>query len=254
MALYEPLDKELRGILENLAEGLFPLDVWIRGTPSIKPKKYIPPQIDTPWRAAGKSLSPANIGVMQFFEGLLRETSGDVALLMRWDEIRSDPLKFSHLPNPQVWRAQRSLDPDPKFGITESKNTLTDTEGKQLPRTSFYASYSPLLKTAVKARQPQGPDAWQAFASELFRDQCPQWPTDPPLRSSRFITQLASDLLYAMLGMRNAAPPGQPEVFEYALLIELGEKRRVGNRCTSEDVKAAVAAFEEKIQEYAKKK
>jgi hypothetical protein len=103
----ERLDNDLRVILENLAEGLFPLNVWLNGNASTPPKKYIPPQKNLPWRAAGHSLSPGDLGVIPFFETLLDESSELIAVLKRWHELRAEPLKFCPLVNPQKWRSRR---------------------------------------------------------------------------------------------------------------------------------------------------
>jgi hypothetical protein len=248
---FEPLDAGLRGILENLTAGLIPLQKWIHG------KKYDPAAdgFPAPWRAASKSLAPRDMEVIPFFEGLLRESATDADRHARWAKIRAYPLRFSPLDDPAAWRARRGLDPDPKFGITESKNVLTDADGKPITRAVFYAAYWPMLRQAVGVANPQGPDGWEEFAQKLFRDELGQWPKEPPLRSSVFIKQFAADILYAMMGMRNPRPhkggeAKEDEAWQVALLIELGERRRVGNAYKPAQAQAAVDALAAKIKAF----
>lgn len=237
--LFEPLDKELRDILENLAGGLFPLDAWI------KAKNYKPPEKDLPWRANGASLVPKDLGVIKFFEALIRETSADADLIERWQKIGAEPLKFSPLADVGAWRTHRGLDPNPEFGALESENILVDAEGKPISRASFYADYWPLLKEALKAAASQGAIDWVAFASSLFTDQPNFWPQNQPLKSSIFIKQFVKDMLYAMMGMRNEAP----EPWKFALLIELGEHRRVGNAYTPANAEKAVKEYKKILKQ-----
>ncbi|HEY2921004.1 MAG TPA: hypothetical protein VGK77_18640 [Candidatus Binatia bacterium] len=237
-----PLDPELREVLENLAGGLFPLDAWI------KSKTYTPAEADLPWRKGTEPLSPKKIGVIQFFEALVRETAGDAHLIARWHQLIAEPLVFSPLAGMHEWRTRRGLEPEPEFGALESENVLTDFEGKPISRANFYAAYFPLLKQAVKAAAAQGPIQWEVFADNLFKDEkdvpAPVWPKGQPRRPSNFIKQFSRDLLYAMMGMRNAAP----EPLKTALLTELGEHRRVGNDYKPEDTKNAVQEFKKVLQ------
>jgi hypothetical protein len=236
-----PLDPELRDILENLASGLFPLDAWIKG------KTFKPAVNDLPWRSGGEPLSPKAIGVMSFFEALLRETSGDALLIGRWHQLIAEPFLFSARADMEQWRAIRGLEAKAEFGALESENVLSDFEGKPISRAGFYAAYFPLLRLAVKAAAAQGPIQWDLFAANLFKDEKdipnPVWPKGQPRRSSNFIKQFSKDLLYATMGMRNAAPAP----FNYALLIELGEHRRVGNSYTPKDPQRAVKELKEVI-------
>lgn len=238
------LTDELRAILANLAAGLFPLAKWIA-----EPSKYTPPQSDLPWRQPGRSLTPTDMGVIEFFEALLKETAGDAVLLARWAEIEANPLKWTPLADVTQWRAERGLQTSASFGITQSGNVPVDGDGKPLSRGDFYVTCWPLLVTAVNARKPADANAWEAFALELVTDRCPQWPTPAAVKSSTFVTQFARDLLYAMLGMRTALT----DPWEFALLIELGEHRRVGNAYTPEDVRKTVHALRSVINTYAAK-
>lgn len=247
----ELLDNDLRVILENLAEGLFPLNVWLNGNASTPPKKYIPPQKNLPWRATGHSLSPNDLGVIPFFETLLGESLELIAVLKRWHELRAEPLKFSPLVNPQRWRLRRGLNPTPQFGIAESNNVLQNPEGEPLVRAAFYRSYWPLLKHTVNAARPQSSKDWQSLGGNLFTDSCKQWPASQPLRSSVFVMQFARDMLYAMMGMHNESThPNFPE-YKFALLIELGEHRRIGNTHAPSDVEKALEQFKLIVNSFA---
>src|SRR6266849_6601109 len=94
------LDDELRSILENLADALFPFATWFQD----KDKRFPAPQPDAPWRAGGERLTPAKIGAITFFEALLRETSGDAALIERFQSVSNSPLQFSPVADAASWR------------------------------------------------------------------------------------------------------------------------------------------------------
>ncbi|MDQ3761818.1 MAG: hypothetical protein M3460_08985 [Actinomycetota bacterium] len=100
------------------------------------------------------------------------------------------------------------------------------------------------MKITIHAAAPQSPEDWQVLAAKLFAGTAEHWPVAKP-NSDVFVQRLARDLLYAMLGMRNPAP--QP--WQRALLIELGEHRRVGNSFTPADAERFVAAFVAKLPE-----
>ena len=85
-----PFTPELRDTLNNLAAGVFNLDAWVR-----EPNKYKPPDQDLPWRADGHVFTPADLAAIPFFENLLRESSGDDDLGVRWADVMTSPLKFS---------------------------------------------------------------------------------------------------------------------------------------------------------------
>src|SRR6266568_4202685 len=71
--LNDPFTPELQDVLSNLAAGLFGFDAWIK-----QPGKYKPPlpDEDLPWRAAGHTFSPSDLGVIPFFEALLASIAG----------------------------------------------------------------------------------------------------------------------------------------------------------------------------------
>jgi len=231
------LTPELRDILNNLATGLFTLNAWVRDA-----NKYKPPNVDLPWRAQDHTFTPADLAVIPFFENLLRESSGDDDLGVRWAAITADPLKSSPLPDAEGWRKNRGLTSDPKFGIVKSNNVwLTDANGRIISRATFYAAcWQPLL-FVVRAKNPANDADWEQLATDLLSNKVSQWPNTVQPNSSAFIAQFASDMLYAMLGQRN-----HPKIEEWqrAVLVELGEYRHPGNCYTREETDAAVATFE----------
>ncbi len=233
--LDDPLTPELRDTLSNLAAGLFGLDAWVKETTKYKPDG------DLPWRAVGHTFTPSDLAVIPFFENLLRESSGDDDLGVRLAAVTASPLKFSPLPNADSWRKNRGLSNAPKFGIVKSGDIwLTDAAGSVISRATFYIPCWPLLKGVVDARKKAGAMDWALSASDLLANKAPEWPNTAQPPSSAFLLQFASDMLYAMLGMRTSAP----EPWRRAVSIELGEYRHPGNEYTSSDTGVAVKKFE----------
>jgi hypothetical protein len=233
--LDEPLTPELRYTLSNLAAGLFGLDVWV-----MEPTKY-KPDGNLPWRAPGHTFAPADLAVIPFFENLLRESSGDDDLGVRWAAVTANPLRFSPLPNADSWRKNRGLSNAPKFGIVKSGNVwLTDATGNLISRATFYAPCWPLLKGVIDARTKAGAADWALLATDLLANKAPEWPNTAQPPSSAFLVQFASDILYGMLGMRTSAQ----EPWRRAVAIELGEYRHPANEYTSSDTEKAVKKFE----------
>lgn len=217
-------------ILRNLAEALFPLEIWI-AQKSYSPESQGEP---APWRH-GEPLTVQKLGALEFLDALLQETSGDEELAARWVEISSDPLKYCPIRQPQSWRAVHGLNAQAKLGIASSDNA-------PFGRGTLYGTALPLLEQAVAAANPQTPADWAALADELYKDKPGHWPGGG-LASSTFMKQFTCDLLYAMLGMRNAIPAP----WQTALLSELGEHRSVGNAHTPGDVKKAREALKKLI-------
>ena len=85
------LDDELRGIVENLAEGLIPLGAWIDD--KFKKDQYRPRE-PAPWREQGKSLRVTDTGAVLFFEELLAQSEGEASLVDRFREVLADRLRF----------------------------------------------------------------------------------------------------------------------------------------------------------------
>src|SRR5437899_6753724 len=108
------IDDELRGILESLTEGMFPLAAWIGD--KVKNGRYKPHE-HVPWRDNGRSLAPKDMGAVQFFQELLEQSVHEAPLAVRFAEVAADPLRFSPLlKGAPAWRASRKLDPTPQFG------------------------------------------------------------------------------------------------------------------------------------------
>lgn len=234
------LDQELKRTLEKLAEGLFPLAEWIDD--KIVHSGYLPAG-HLPWRMAGQKLTPAMLGIIPFFEELLSKSTEDAPLAIRWCELAtSDPVGASPISGLDEWRQRHPGLQPATFGIAESDNVLLDANMQPTWRAEFYRPYWPLLKTTIHAADPQTPEDWQVLAAELFAGTAEHWPVAKP-SSDIFVQRLARDLLYAMLSMRNPAP----DPWRLALLIELGEHRRVGNAFTPADAERFVGAFMAKL-------
>src|SRR5215472_9481466 len=153
---------DLRDLLNNLATGVFGLAAWVA-----EPGKYMPPNQDLPWRDPNHIFTPADLGAIPFFENLLRESSGDDDLGVRWTDVTASPLKYSPLPNPSAWRKNRGLSPAPKFGIAQSANVwLRDANGNVISRVTFYGSCWPLLNGVINVRKPTNPSDWATLAND----------------------------------------------------------------------------------------
>lgn len=241
---FSQLDSESRHVLDSLAEGLIPITAWIKEREK-KPAFFKPEIPDLPWRKGGKfsQLTPKDIGAVGFIEQLLREPSINSELRAKWHSLELEPLQKFPLANIAEWRATRGLEPEAEFGIVESENIFVDSEEKILVRDEFYAEYLPILFEAAREEIKKKPIDWAIFSTELLENKSTSWKSENSLKSSVFIRQFIKDLLYAMLGMRNHAPEEKhsdsPESWKHALLIEVGEHRRVGNKYTPDDVKKA---------------
>lgn len=232
----EILHPDIKLILEKITEVLFPLKEWVQN------KEYIPDER----LPDGISLSPKDLGIIQFMEGLIRESSGDAVLVERWHEIHRNPFKYNPLSNPSAWRSSRGLTETPIFAVGKSENILTDDLGilgNPISRVDFYTSVWSLLKRAFDRFSPNSNEKLQEFVHLLFEDKCPGWAPTEKIKSSAFIIQLTRDMLYAMMGMRNfSIDPAHPE-WKFHLLIELGAHRRVGNKYERADLELASDKF-----------
>jgi len=236
------IDDELRGFLEHLAEGMFPLAAWIEG--KVKTGRYKPREL-VPWRGKSMVLSPGAMGAIEFFEELLGESAEDAPLAERFAQVIADPLRYSPMAGgAPAWRKSRKLDPIPKFGIVTSQNVLATAAGVPATRDQFYGPYWSLLRQAVSDGDPKTAADWEAFARDLVNDASPHWPSGQSLKSSSFMKQFGRDMLHALLNMRN--PAADP--WRVAVLEELGEHRRVGNSFTRDDVARFVETFRKRIR------
>ena len=241
------ITQQLLSDLASLADGVLPLQRWIAQ------KAYDPRQDPTfsgqpmPWREQGEVLTVARTGFEIFFSALLRETSNDVQAGARWRRVAADPLGRNPLQDVAGWRSERGLAEFAAFGIVASQNMLLDSQNQQIARLPFYRDTLPDLAYCLELQRPQHQAGWEALASALFKDQLPAWPgTVHP--AIVFMNQFAADVLYAVLGMRNySAVEGQP-AYATAVLTELGQARRRGNKNTPEEAQTAVARFVAQIE------
>jgi hypothetical protein len=233
------MNPELSQYLDFLADGILPLTDWISSKP------YVPPNAEAlPWRMSSPvALRPSQLGFLNFLEGLLNESSGDEELKVYFSTRAEDPLTFAPQDDVSAWRALRGLSPSPNFGVVESDNLLIDVEGHPISRIAFYRTYLPLFEYASRMATISAGEIgvnWKEFSKSLLTNASPFWPKSLPRRSSTFVKQFGRDLLYAVLGMRNPVP----EPWRDAVLIELGEHRRIGNAFNPEDASSVLEAFQ----------
>lgn len=234
------IDAVLAGYLESLAECILPLKEWV-DTKAYEPTGYG----SLPWRVDQQTpLHPSRLGLVRFLEGLLLETSHDEEIKAHFASRAEGPLKFTPHDDITAWRALRGLAADPLFGVTDSDNLLMDVEGHPISRLGFYRVYLSVFRSAVTAALLAAAEAevamdWPKFGDDLLNNKSEFWPRSIPRRSSTFVKQFGRDALYAVLGMRN--PVDEP--WKYAVLIELGEHRRVGNLYTPDDAEVALRDF-----------
>ena len=237
------IPKDLRSALENLATGIFPLQIWVNA--KIQANGYKPPNADAlPWRKAGTnvSLSPVSIGALGYFDVLLQsdEDAQNSEVSDRW--ARLQPLKTVRgLKDRVKWRLDRGLAPAVSFGAVQSDNVLvtepvTGAPSKPSSRTEFYGQCWPLFRKVIRGKPPTD---WIAFATELFNNANAAWPKTKEPTSQEFIKQFAKDLVNGMMGMRTDAD----DPWKFGLLIELGQHRRVGNKYKDVNAKQSVDAF-----------
>lgn len=236
--MQQDIDPELASHLEALAEGILPLQEWVTT------KSYKPPGHESlPWRASEQTpLRPGRLGIIRFMEGLLLETSHDEEVKAHFASRAEEPMRFAPHDDVAAWRTLRGLVADPQFGVADSDNLLMDVEGHPISRAGFYRVNLPIFRAAARlavANAGTGGVNWQKFADDLLNNKSSFWPRSLPRRSSTFLKQFGRDLLYAVLGMRNPAE----EPWKHAVLIELGEHRRVGNLYTPDDAAAAMRDF-----------
>lgn len=244
------MNRQIKAILRKLGDALFPFTEWIKEREGEKsPFRYTPPKDETPWRQkGGTALSMKSLGTIEFIESLLRDEESTSTLIDLWNARRLDPLALSPHGDPQGWRAARGLESEPRFGIFDAQNNwpggniLYDGDGNGLSRKAFYEAYFPLLQESVTP--VFGPPAsWAKLSVELANDSFRGWPSSD-LKSSDFIRQFRIDLLHALMSMTNLHVTSE---YRDALLVELGEHRRVGDAHERSDVKKATKEFAKAI-------
>lgn len=236
-------DPDLRESLEQLADALFPLNEWIAD------KAYKPAV--APWRKDG--LSMKKLSAIDFLEALIHESSDAIPLVSRWKEIEADPLKYAPTHNVAEWRESRGLDADAAFGIVESQNVfpsngrLIGTLEHPTSRAEFYGICFPRLMREVEAGAINTPPKWKKLVVDLHADSNDLiWPSRHGIKPSVFIDQFGRDILNAIMGQKN--PVEEP--YRFAVLAEMGEHRRVGNKYQKDDVERSTAEFLKKLESY----
>jgi len=237
------MDAIPRENLYLLAEAILPLGRWLAGTPTQRPDAL------APWRKPfTPQLSVRDVGLIEFIERQIAESSVDGALAQKWKQVEKEPLAvFNTLPGKgPAWRAARILG-DAKFGLVESDNVEvildhvksgTKRVSRASSRREFYGHAFPAFARVVAAHPPSD---WEQFRDRLLNnDTSLGWPATCPVTAGRFVAQFAKDLLYGLLGMHDQ--PERPQTT--AVLAELGQRRRKGNAYSVEDVRAAVAALQ----------
>jgi hypothetical protein len=105
------LDDELRGILQDLTEGMFPLAAWVEDkieNGGYKPREHLP------WRDAGSSLATKDLGAVEFFEELLGQSADGLSITERLAQVIADPAASM----PQVRTTHRSSRPSPIMSVS----------------------------------------------------------------------------------------------------------------------------------------
>ncbi len=246
------MDTQIREILEKLGDALFPVDKWIATRKKDADKAKVPyciPFLEpTPWRdECNPKLSMKTMRTMDFVETLLESPESSDQLVDRWNYLVKNPLKHSPHDDPDKWRRDRGLASEARFGIFEARNnwpadgSVFDGEGNAVSRKTFYESYMPVLQSLSEILN-EDQEHWEGVAEMLVNDNYGDWPSKD-LKSSVFIKQYRRDLIVAMMGMQDQSPVEETARYQRALLIELGEHRRVGDAHTRKKISEATAKF-----------
>ena len=197
-----------------------------------------------------------DLGAVDFLEALIRESAAAIPLVSRWKEIEADPLKYAPTRYSAEWRESRGLDAEAAFGIVESKNvfpsggSVIDTLEHPTSRAEFYRFCFPRLMGEVKARAIKTRAEWKQLVADLHANsRALNWLSTYGIKPSVFIDQFGRDILNAIMGLKN--PVEEP--YRSAVLAEMGEHRRVGNKYTRDDVKSATGVVREKLESLGKR-
>jgi len=245
------MDTTLRDNLSLLADAILPLETWLGGTPGQRTN------VLAPWRGPfTPHLTTRDLGLLDFIERQIADSSVDDALARKWEQVERHPLAvFDSLPEKgPAWRAERPpLAEKPTFALVKSENVEVILDrvgfsadktpiGRASSRREFYG-HAFAAFTEVVSTQP--PSDWEQFRDRLLSDDPTlNWPVGCPVSAGRFVRQFAKDLLYGLLGMHD-----QPASLQAtAVLAELGQHRRKGNSYSTENARAAVAALELRLR------
>ena len=222
-------------VLQHVVDELIPLASWVRE------KKFVPTG-EYPWRDGGERLCAKSLKVVEFIQGLFAATPREAAQVDMITELTASPLKRCPIAQVDQWRSERQFSP-PAFGLVASKNVLT-VNGQPTTREDIYRTYLPLILVAVASAKAAAGFSWSQFVGNLVNDRAEVW-TQGALPSSSFMSQVAKDALRAMMSMENSIP----KPLRDAVLIELGENRRVGNMYGPPDAKSDVHQLRERYED-----
>lgn len=229
-------------ILLHIADILVPLQKWIENKP-YNPEEHTNDTL--PWRQ-GQPINFKALRLIEFMRSFLRQSSYEQLQFDRWVLLKEDPFQFHSFNKSNRWRNERGLDSTAEFGGLESRNLLADQDDVPIVRMTFYGKCLAYLMYAYEKDQPQTQEDWEQFVQSMWEGIHPSWGSTIKPSSRSFLIQYTRDILNCAMDMRNNAPPP----WTTALLIELGEHRRVGNHYTVEHTAKAVTQFEYALQQY----
>ncbi len=239
-------DPSIRETLLNIAQQIFPIGISTRAN--------LPPDAaNWPWRASGQALSLTALHTIERFELLIDGQPCDEMLRVRSNKIATAPLWLDLvLPRPADWRTQRGLDEAAVFAPVDSDNFVIATEDpkskikKPRARAEFYTACWPLLKAAQATCLFPDATSWLDFAKNLYGDALSAWPPTAATKSSDFIKRFAKDIAICLLDQENPLLPADKagELWQRAVLLEIGEYRHRHNAYDPKQVQAAVEKFD----------
>jgi hypothetical protein len=215
----------LRDALSELAEAVVPLDKWT------KEKSYPPMESPVPWRptTGAPTLSTKALNVVDYLEAYWSQLARDEApLIERLREVQANP--------PQniistAWRQRRGMSSRGVFGAAESENTPlveldeSTNEHHVVGRADFYRECWEPLRRAIET---YGSPDWPGLAKWMHRGEFGP-------RLSEFVHLFAIDVLRAVMNQDSKHVPAPAYPYQAAVLIELGEGRRVGMNASLPD-------------------
>jgi hypothetical protein len=239
-----------RSCIFGLARAVVPIEEWLSG----RARGPV-----APWRALGvATLTLEDLRFDRFVEAALNgEFEADEAAdAVQWNAAITKPTKkfpaaaLGPHPSYAAWRAAvlspvaPEADP-PVFGLTDFDGGEVIVPGPNPPASARFSTRERVYDLGLRALvtlAPSGPPTggWPLFASRMAQDRAWTAASYSDLGSAAFLKLFVKDLLRCVLGMRTE---GAVDPRQSALLAELGERRRVGNAYSVEDVERARAAF-----------
>lgn len=279
-----PMSKPVRAAVSSLSDTILPLEEWVKSHGKLLPAA--PLGLKLPWRNKDSSkprLTVASLGFLDHLDSLLANDSSFIdayvfnVFIERIAVLSNGSFPFGSCPIGEVeMRARRAVwgfkdapaapiaaKLDPKLGMNLDffLNQKVDQieVARPVTRAAFYEACWSRLCNVIKLRQPSTTTEWAQLVDELkiknADDSKTGWFPAPPdgVTSHEFIVALTRDILAFALSNRCKAPAGSamPDQAEWAsaLPIELGERRRPGNRFTFLDAQEAVRLMNLKLDE-----